>query len=145
MAVAVKEKPNKRVTGWINKIKGLFPFNIGKVFSGWIPKISLWTNKSGDSASTESSVSEQNFAKAMRQPYLFTKKTLFNQYAGEAGDELLYGRTALLRDMREAVKSENGNGGTITINLNYNASDDANDMLRDLARGVQRYKMAGAI
>lgn len=37
------------------------------------------------------------------------------------------------------------NGGDITINLNYNASDDANDMLRDLSRGVQRYRMAGAI
>ena len=35
--------------------------------------------------------------------------------------------------------------GNIIINLNYNASDDANDMLNDLVRGVRRYRMAGAI
>nr|MBQ4454268.1 hypothetical protein [Clostridia bacterium] len=31
------------------------------------------------------------------------------------------------------------------FNLNYDADADATDMLRDLARGVQRYRMAGAI
>lgn len=99
------------VTGWISKIEGLFPFNIGKVFSGWIPKISLWTNKSSDSASTDSSVSEQHFAKAMNRPYLFTKKTLFNQYAGEAGSggEVLYGKNALMKDIAEAVGASGGN------------------------------------
>lgn len=37
------------------------------------------------------------------------------------------------------------NAGNTVINLNYNASEDANDMLRDLARGVRRYRMAGVI
>ena len=35
--------------------------------------------------------------------------------------------------------------GDTNIYLNYDASADANDMLRDLARGVRRYKMAGVI
>ena len=107
---AITEKLNAAksvVTGWISTIKGLFPFNIGKVFSGWIPKISLWTNKSGDSASTDSSVSEQHFAKAMSQPYMFNKKTMF--MAGEAGDEMLYGRSALMKDIAEAVGASGGN------------------------------------
>lgn len=36
-------------------------------------------------------------------------------------------------------------GDVFNINLGYNADADATDMLRDLARGVQRYRMAGAI
>ena len=139
---AIKEKldaAKQIVTGWINSIKGMFPFNIGKIFSGWIPKISLHANKSGDSASTSASVSEQRFARAMEQPYLFKKKTNF--MAGEAGDELLYGRNALMKDLKDAL----GGTGSIVINLNYDADADATDMIRDLARGVQRYRMAGAI
>ena len=137
------ESIKEKITGWIQKIKGLFPFNIGKVFKGWVPKIKLFTNKTDEGASTSSSVSEEHFAKAMDQPYLFTKKTLFNQYAGEAGrgGEVLYGKNALLRDIKEAA----GGGGNIIINLNYDASADAQDMLNDLVVGVRRYRMAGAI
>ena len=36
-------------------------------------------------------------------------------------------------------------GDVFNFNLNYDADADATDMLRDFARGVQRYKMAGAI
>lgn len=36
-------------------------------------------------------------------------------------------------------------GGGITINLNYNASDDANDMLRDITGGIRQLRAAGAI
>lgn len=139
---AISDKLNaayRIVTGWINKIKGLFPFNIGKIFSGWVPKISLRTNKTDDGASTSTTVGREGFARAMSQPYMFKRPTEF--YAGEAGDELLYGRNALLKDIRDAVK---GNG-EVVINLNYDADADATDMLRDLARGVQRYRMAGAI
>lgn len=37
------------------------------------------------------------------------------------------------------------NGGDININLNYNAGKDANELARDIARGINRYRMAGAI
>ena len=145
---AIKDKLDAAksiVTGWIDKIKGLFPFNIGKIFSGWIPKISLRTNKSGDSASTSSSTSKTPFAKAMTQPYIFKRPTEF--YAGEAGDEMLLGRTALQHDLKQAVsEADTGKSGDVfNIYLNYNAGDDANTMLKDIARGVRRYKMAGAI
>ena len=137
---AAKDKVKKV----IETIKGYFPFNIGKVFSGWVPKISLKTNKSGDKASTSSSTSRENFAKAMNNPYLFKRDTLVNQYAGHAwgGGEIMYGKNNLMNDIRDAVA---GNGGDININLNYEASDDATDMLKDLARGVKRYRMAGVM
>ena len=34
-------------------------------------------------------------------------------------------------------------GDTFNFNMAYDASNDANDLLRDLVRGVQRYRMAG--
>jgi hypothetical protein len=58
-------------------------------------------------------------AKAMDQPYMFTDATLFG--AGEAGDEFMYGRSNLMRDIREAV----GGGGS-TFNNTFNIYD-AND------------------
>lgn len=130
----------QKVKDVIDKIKGFFPFNVGKIFTGWIPKIKLFTNKNKDTASTSSSVGRENFAKAMSQPYIFKRPTEF--YAGDAGDEMLYGRNSLMRDMKEAVK---GSGGDIIINLNYNAGEDANELARDIARGINRYRMAGAI
>ena len=80
------------------------------------------------------------YAKAMEQPYLFDQPTFFG--AGERGAEVLYGRDRLLNDIKDAVS---GNGGNVVINLNYDASSDADDMLRDIARGVRRYKMAGVM
>ena len=63
--------------------------------------------------------------------------TLFG--AGEGTkSEILYGRDALMRDIKEATSD-----GGITVNLNYDASDDAQDMTRDLARNIKRYRMAG--
>lgn len=140
------EAAKKKVEGVIKKIKSLFPFNIGKVFSGWVPKISLKTKKTNDSATTSSSTSRENFAKAMARPFLFTKDTLINQYAGHpwGGGEIMYGRDNLMRDMKEAVNDTN-RGGDIIINLNYSAGEDANKLASDIARGINRYRMAGAI
>lgn len=36
-------------------------------------------------------------------------------------------------------------GDVFNFSFDYDASNDANDLLRDFARGVQRYRMAGAI
>ena len=133
------------VKSLISRIKGYFPFNVGKIFSGWVPRIKLTTSKSGDSASTNAhSAGSVKFAKAMTKPYMFKRPTEF--YAGEAGDEMLLGRTALRHDLKQAVSEANTGGGDVfNIYLNYNAGADANDMLKDIARGVKRYKMAGVI
>lgn len=131
------------VKGAIDKIKGFFPLSVGKIFSNIkVPHI----NVSGGKApygiggfGTKPSISVSWNKKAMENPYMFSGATLFG--AGETGDEMLYGRKALMNDIREAT----GGGGEVIINLNYDASDDANDMLRDLVRGVKRYRMAGVI
>ena len=80
----------------------------------------------------------------MTKPYMFKRPTEF--YAGDAGDEMLLGRTALQHDLKRAVsEADTGKGDVFNIYLNYNAGADANDMLKDIARGVKRYKMAGVI
>ena len=49
-------------------------------------------------------------AKAMDNPYMFSSATLFG--AGEVGDEVLYGRAALMRDIETAVGKNDGAGRT---------------------------------
>ena len=44
-----------------------------------------------------------------------------------------------------ALASNARGGDVFNFNFDYDASNDANDLLRDFARGVQRYRMAGAI
>lgn len=135
------ENLKTKVSGIIEAIKGFFHFTVptphipvpyfrispagwrlGDLLKGSIPSLDVGWH-----------------AKAMDNPYMFSNATLFG--AGEAGDEILYGRRALMNDIKEATSS----GGDIVINLNYDSSDEARDMVRDLARGVRRYRMAGAI
>ena len=135
------EAARNTVKNIMDKIKGMFPMSIGKIFTNLkLPHISV----SGGSApfgiggkGSLPSFSVSWYEKAMKTPYVFQEATLFG--AGEKGSEILYGRQALLDDISEATS---GNG-EVVVNLNYDASDDATDMLRDLARGMRRYRMAG--
>lgn len=125
----------------VNKIKNFFPVSVGKIFSGWIPKISLKTNKSGDSASTSSSVSHTRFAKAANQPYLFTRPTVFNQdIAGETTDEMLYGKASLMQDIKTAVADGGGVSGqvvTIYNNITVSGAENPEDFAERFARKLK--------
>jgi len=116
---AISDKMNAakdKVSSIISAIKGMFPFSIGKLFSGWIPKVSLHAKASGDSATTSSTVTQERFAKAANQPYIFKKATVFERTAGETTDEMLYGKQALMGDIKEAVKDK----AAQTVNNFYN-------------------------
>ena len=110
------------VTKLINKVKGLFPLKIGKVFSGIkLPHF----NVSGGSPpyglmgkGKKPSFSVSWNRKAMENPWMFTGATLFG--AGEAGDEVMYGKAALMRDIEKAV----GKGMAIEV---ADLSDDIED------------------
>ena len=87
----------------IQKIKSFFPLKIGKLFSGM--KLPHFTVKGrapfGIAGKGEKpSISVQWYKKAMQNPYMFSNATLFG--AGEKGDEMLYGRNALLNDIATA-------------------------------------------
>lgn len=148
---SVKEKITKPIDSAketvqkvIDKIKGFFPLKIGKIFSGLkLPHFSVSGGKFPWGVGGKGSLPSWKvswYKKAMDDPYMFSKPTLIG--AGEAGDEIMYGRQNLMRDIKAAVGT--GTGDTV-INLNYTASDDARTMLRDVARELRRYKMAGAI
>ena len=99
------ESLKEKVKTIIDKIKGFFSFKIsfphiplphfsispsgwkiGDLLKGSIPSLGITWNK-----------------QAMDSPRIFSKATLFG--AGEAGDEVLYGRKNLMRDIREATGS----------------------------------------
>lgn len=135
------------ISSIIKRIKGFFPLSIGRIFSNLkLPHISVSGGSAPFGIGGKGSLphfSVSWYKKAEDQPYMFNKATLFG--AGEGTqDEMLYGKTALMRDIREAT-SGSVTGDIINIYLNYQAGDDANDMLRDIARNVKRYKMAGVI
>lgn len=103
------------VSGAINAIKGMFNFN-------WsLPKLKLpHISITGSFSLLPPSVPKFGiswYKKAVDNPYMFTKPTLFDfdpitgtaRGAGEADDEIMYGKTNLMNDIREAVSSENEN------------------------------------
>ena len=100
-----------------DKLKGLFPLKIGKIFSNLkIPKIKIKGGKAPfgiGGLGVKPSISVTWNKKAMQNPYMFSNATLFG--AGEAGDEILYGRNRLMKDIANAV-SGNG-GGDIIMNV----------------------------
>ena len=89
----------------VDKLKSFFPLKVGKIFTGLkVPHINI----SGGSApfgiggkGKKPSISVSWNKKAMENPYLFSDATLFG--AGEAGDEVLYGRNSLMNDIANAT------------------------------------------
>ena len=97
------KKAKDKVVGIINTIKSKFPFKLGKIINFKIPKIGLKTSSKKVLGRTITYPSGFNVSwnkKAMNNPYMFSNATLFG--AGEAGDEILYGRNALLNDIANA-------------------------------------------
>lgn len=78
------------------------------------------------------------YKKAMESPYVFSDATLFG--AGEAGDEMLYGRSRLMNDIKEATQ---GTKNDITINVTVNGADNPEEWGRRMASELRRQvKMA---
>ena len=101
------------VKGAIDKIKGFFHFS-------WsLPKLKLpHISIKGSFSLTPPSVPKFGidwYKKAMDDPFMFTQPTLFDvnpvtgtaKGAGEAGDEIMYGRQNLMNDIGEVMNSQN--------------------------------------
>lgn len=114
------ETAKNTLKGIVNKIKSYFPFNIGKIIKLKLPKINIETGSKSFFGKTITYPKGFNVSwqkKAMQQPYMFGNATLFG--AGEAGDEMLYGRSALMRDIAQAV-----GGASNTWNITVNGADN---------------------
>ena len=102
-----------KVKAVFDKIKSIFPLSIGKIFSNFkLPHLKVTGGKAPFGIGGKGSLpkfSVQWYKKAMQNPYVFSDATLFG--AGEAGDEILYGRNALMKDIASAT------GGGFDYNL----------------------------
>ena len=103
------------VSGAINKIKSFMHFS-------WsLPKLKLpHISINGKFSLTPPSVPSFGiswYKKAMDDPFMFTQPTLFDvnpvtgtaKCAGEAGDEIIYGRENLMNDIGKVMNSQNNN------------------------------------
>lgn len=113
-----------KLSGIVSRIKGFFPINLGKIVSFSLPTVNIGSKSASVGgkavkAPTFSVGGWRHYAKAMNQPYLFTQAT--GIVAGEAGDEVLYGRNRLMNDIRSAVASASANN---TWNVTVNGAED---------------------
>ena len=132
------ESAKNTVSNIIKKIKGFFPLGGGKLFTGIkLPHFSVSGGKfpygvGGKGSAPSWSVSW--YRKAEDQPYMFTKATAFDiRAAGEHNDELLYGRRALMEDIREAAGSVSQ-----PITQNFYVTVDGAENPEKWARGFMR-------
>ena len=108
------QSAKETISGIIQKVKEFFPIKLGNIFSGL--KLPHFKISGGEvpwgigGLGTAPHVDVEWYAKAMDQPYMLTKPTILG--AGEAGDEIVYGKESLMNDIKEAI-----GGGTLTDEL----------------------------
>ena len=132
------EEAKTNVSNAISTIKNFFPISAGKIFTGLkLPHFTVTGGKApwGIGGMGEKPTFKVDwYKKAMGTPYIFDKPTLFG--AGEAGDEIMYGRANLMQDIKNAV----GGGRPIEINItNYiDGAEAPEEYASRLARQLQR-------
>ena len=120
------------INGVIDGIKGFFPLSIGNIFSNFnLPHIHVSGGSPPFGIAGKGSLpsfSVDWYEKAMEQPYMFNRPSLIG--VGEAGDEMVYGRRALMEDIRQA----SGGGRNVTVNVTVNGADSPEDWANRLVR-----------
>ena len=97
------------ISGVVGKIKSAFNFH-WSLPSLKLPHISVSGGKPPFGLLGKGSLPKFSikwYKKAMNSPYMFSGATLFG--AGEAGDEIMYGRNNLMRDIRDVVENHGNN------------------------------------
>lgn len=113
----------------INKIKGFFPLKVGKIFSGIkLPHFSVKGKAPFGlgGKGTKPSIGVNWYKKAYDEPYLFTNPTVVSGlgFGDGVGDEMVYGKNALMGDITDAM--EKGGGKTTNIYITSNVSGTEN-------------------
>lgn len=128
------------IKGIVSKFKGAFKFSWSLPHLK-VPHVSVSGGKAPFGIGGKGSLPHFNvswYKKAMENPYVFSDATLFG--AGEAGDEMLYGRSKLMSDIREATQ---GTKNDVTINVTVNGADNPEEWGKRMASELRRQvKMA---
>jgi len=141
----------EKISDIIDKVKKFFPINVKKLITFTLPKIGQKYKetkaKKGGSLGQYSwhVVGVTKYAKGgiFANPTLLPGLDGSRNLVGEAGPEAVLPLNTFWKELGNAMK--NNSNGDININLNYDASSDASELLRDIARGVKRYRMAGVM
>ena len=139
-AIAEKiDAAKKKVSDAASKITGLFPLHIGKIFSGLsVPTISVSGGKApfgigGKGSLPSFHVNWKSYAKAMANPYMFRQGRTTVFAAGDARDEMLYSKSALMKDIKKA-----SGGNTFNITLNANGGENPEEFAERFAATLKR-------
>lgn len=128
------------IRGIVSKFKGAFKFSWSLPHLK-LPHLSVSGGKAPFGIGGKGSLPSFHiswYKKAMESPYVFSDATLFG--AGEAGDEMLYGRSRLMSDIKEATR---GTKNDVTINVTVNGADNPEEWGRRMASELRRQvKMA---
>ena len=116
------ESAKNKVKGAIDKIKGMFPLSLGKIFSNLkIPKISVSGGKAPFGIAGKGKLPSFD-VKWNAEGGILTRPTIFGQLqdgtmlgGGEAGKEAILPLDSLTVYVREAVRAETANLGTIIV------------------------------
>lgn len=134
------ESAKNTVSGIIKKIKGFFPLGGGRLFSGLkLPHFSVSGGKFPFGVAGKGSLPKWNvswYRKAMEEPYMFTKPTVMAKGFGDAGDELVYGKKALMDDIREA-SGDRPQNVTMNFYVQVDGAEDPESWGRGFIRGVK--------
>lgn len=116
----------------LDTIKGYFPLSIGKIFTNLqLPHISVSGGSAPYGIGGKGSLphfSVSWYRKAEDQPYLFKERAIFGAGDGH-NDEMLYGRAALMEDIKEAT----GSGAVINNYFTVNGAEDPETWAMKLA------------
>lgn len=134
------ESAKNTVSGIIKKIKGFFPLGGGKLFSGIkLPHFSVSGGKFPFGVAGKGSLPKWGvswYRKAMDEPYMFSKPTVVAKGFGDAGDEFVYGRKALMDDIRE-VSENRAQNVTMNFYVQVDGAEDPESWGRGFIRGVR--------
>ena len=134
------ESAKNTVSGIIKKIKGFFPLGGGRLFSGLkLPHFSVSGGKFPFGVAGKGSLPKWSvswYRKAMEEPYMFTKPTVVARGFGDAGDELVYGKKALMDDIREA-SGDRPQNVTMNFYVQVDGAEDPESWGRGFIRGVK--------
>lgn len=134
------ESAKNTVSRIIKKIKGFFPLGGGKLFSGIkLPHFSVSGGKFPFGVAGKGSLPKWGvswYRKAMDEPYMFSKPTVMARGFGDAGDEFVYGKKALMDDIRE-VSENRAQNVTMNFYVQVDGAEDPESWGRGFIRGVR--------
>ena len=142
------KKAQETVRNIIDKIKGIFPLSIGKIFSNLkLPSITV--SKGSPPYGIGGKGSLPHFSvnwhrRAYDEPYIFDKPTVMvNGYGDGPGEEIVYGRNNLLQDIREVTEGSGETNNTFNVNMYVGETESPEQFAQRTFRELRRLARTG--